>query len=107
MQVLKVRRKASIKDKIKEILRKIDALFPYLIVGGGMASAMYYPEGMKGIGALLVAYALAKTAVKELSEISPEKAEVAEKIAETTEKALVQLGVPEEEINMAYEENRT
>ena len=102
-QARRRQRKTSILERIKNILSKLDQIMPYAIVGGGTVSALYYPEGMKGISALLLAYILAKAALADLEKSNPKKAEVARKATETLEKALQESGVNIRKLNEEME----
>jgi len=89
--------RANLKEKIRNLLETIDSLIPYAIVGGGLA-ATQYPEAFKAVEAILLAYILAKGAMKSLKKKNPRVAKLAEKIAEDTEKALEKMGLSKEEL---------
>ena len=101
-------KKENILKRIDEILNDVDYLVPYILVSGGAAAALYYPEALKPIQALIIAYFLARNAFKDLIRTSPRKARIAREAAEATERALEKMGVPREELErLAQEAEKT
>ena len=92
--------KKSKKSRILDLLRKMENILPYALVGGGMVSALYKPELLNEVGALLVSYVLARTAYNELAEagVDKEKAKLAKKITENEEKILEKMGITKDEL---------
>lgn|GEM_PF-4064602 len=94
-QVVAGNKKSGILGKIRSILRRLDMVLPYAIVGSGAAGALANsPEALNAVGGLLVAYVLTKAAAKSLKESGEaRKARILEKVEEATRKVLEDEGV--------------